>query len=104
MLSIGSQWENIGPVSIYGEIWVMNLLNSLAKNMIKDYPTTFHQDNEILKNDEVSKTDNLSFNQRNIITFRWDEKLTLGWLIEYSKSIVNVLSQPTFEKIIKEKN
>ena len=73
------------PLSLKNERKVLEKIYSMAKAGLNAYPTTYQEDLEILKRDD------LTFNQRNCVLFRSGEKEILIFLINATEKFIPLL-------------
>ena len=71
--------DKISGQSVANEKKVWGSIKELCEQALQKYPTTWEQDNEILKDES------LTFNQRNCVLFRSGEKEILHFLIDFSE-------------------
>ncbi|CAD8091297.1 unnamed protein product [Paramecium sonneborni] len=74
------------PIGIYNELDMWKMIGRICKKALKQYPTTFEQDQEILKICE------LTTNQRNCLILRMGEKEILKFYQQFSDKMKQLLS------------
>jgi len=77
--------KNIKPINKENEVKALKALKVLCKDALLEYPTTLSEDLELLKNNSFS------FNERNAIIYRKEEKVIYKFYIEFTDKVIKWL-------------
>lgn len=82
-------------ISVGNEISVMKYLKKKLEADLEKYPNTLEKDYEIIKNfDNPSNISSMfNHNERNCVIYRYGEKLTLKWWIEFTVKIIKLFEE-----------
>jgi Rubisco LSMT substrate-binding len=83
--SKGFKAKDLPPLSLRNEGRVLQRIQNLAKEAMAKYPTSYEEDMEILKRDD------LTYNQRNSVLYRSGEKEILQFLIDTTAKFLPLL-------------
>jgi len=81
--------DDIEPISIQNEIKVLQAIASSSEAMLKNYDTTFEEDNKLLKEAKLPNN-----NLRNCVVMRRGEKEVYHFYIDMAKECVPYLQMP----------
>ena len=85
MAALQKKDAELAPFSTRTELIVMNQLMRAASRSLEGYQRTANGDKEILLQDEIT------FNERNIISIILEEKIGLKKLIEFCEFVIGIL-------------
>ena len=77
---------NIPPDSKENELKLWKMIQKTCKSMLEDYPETYDQDFEILKDEKLTS------NQRNCVLYRQTEKRILKFYVDSAERIIPFFS------------
>lgn len=89
-LNIKSLFSDIQPVSVYGEIRMLELLEHICKKNLAKFETSIIEDKNMLVMNKDS--DSLSENEMNIVRVRLAEKEILYYLIDFANDAIMALN------------
>ena len=73
---------HITMMSLELEVGMWQFMDKVCYAALNKYPTTLQQDINLLNGDE--RTNTLTYNERNCVTFRKGEKMILNFLLDCS--------------------